>query len=90
MEAYPKWLKTVKIDVTEVKPYAQAVFRSTEDYLASLTDEDLNKDIDMSMFGMGSRKIGDFLGGMVIGHVWSIMGEISVLKGIQDLKGYPF
>lgn len=44
----------------------------------------------MSAFGMGGRKLHSVLAGMVIGHAASIMGEISVLKGIQGLKGYPF
>ncbi len=88
--AYPKWLREVKVDVAKAREYAKAVFSATEAYVGSLTDEDLQKDVDMSMFGMGTRKTGAFLTGMIIGHTWSIMGEISVLKGIQGLKGYPF
>lgn len=88
--AYPKWLKTVTIDVEKTKPYAEAIYAASEEYLAGLKDEDLEKAIDMSMFGMGSKPQGEFISGMVIGHAWSIMGEISVLKGIQNLKGYPF
>lgn len=87
---YPKWLKLVKIDMKKSNKYADVVFAATEDYIASLQDKDLEKEIDMSMFGMGKRPLGEFLTGMIIGHIWSIMGEISVLKGIQDLKGYPF
>lgn len=89
-EAFPKWLKTVKIEMPNVYEYAKAVFENSETYIASLTDKDLEKDIDMSMFGMGSRKQGDMIHMMILGHVWSIMGEIAVLKGIQGLKGYPF
>ncbi len=88
--AYPKWLKTVKVDVATLRTYAKAVYTANEKYLASLTDEDLAREIDMSMFGMGKRAVGSILGGMVIGHARDIMGEISVLKGIQNMKGYPF
>jgi hypothetical protein len=77
-------------DVEKVKPYTKAVFEATEHYVESLQDTDLEKDIDMSMFGMGSRTQGDMIHMMILGHIWSIMGEISVLKGIQGLKGYPF
>jgi len=87
---YPKWLKEVKITIPEVYEYAKAVFKSTEDYIDTLVDEDLLKNIDMSMFGMGERSQGDMIHMMILGHIWSIMGEISVLKGIQGLKGYPF
>ncbi len=87
---YPKWLREVKIDVKQAKEYANAVFKSTEDYVASLSDKDLEKEIDMSGMGMGKAKQGEFLINYISGHAASIMGEISVLKGIQGLKGYPF
>lgn len=89
-KAYPAWLKAVKIDVAKIRAYAKAVYEESETYLASLTDSDLEREIDMSMFGMGKRKTGSIIGGMIIGHARDIMGEISVLKGIQGLKGYPF
>lgn len=88
--AYPKWLKEVKIDVKTFREYAKAVFAASEEYVATLTDDDLEKDVDMSSFGMGSKKTHDFISGLISGHAYSIMGEISVLKGIQGLKGYPF
>ncbi len=88
--AYPKWLKEVQLDVKVFQKYAKAVFAESEQYIATLTDEDLQKDIDMSMFHMGQRKAYDFIANLISGHAYPIMGEISVLKGIQGLKGYPF
>lgn len=90
VEAYPKWLREVKVDLTQMEEYKKAVFSASEDYISSLTDQDLEKEIDLSAFGMGNKKLSSVLGGMVIGHCRDIMGEISVLKGIQNLKGYPF
>lgn len=89
-EAYPKWLREVKLDMKQFQEYAKAVFAETEAYVASFTDEDLEKDVDMSSFGMGSKKTHDFIANILSGHAYSIMGEVAVLKGIQDLKGYPF
>ena len=88
--AYPAWLKTVKVEIPKVHEYAKAVFTDTEKYIESLDDADLETNIDMSMFGMGERTQGDLIHMMILGHIWSIMGEIAVLKGIQGLKGYPF
>ncbi|HSW88324.1 MAG TPA: DinB family protein [Candidatus Saccharimonadales bacterium] len=88
--AYPKWLKEVKLDIKQFREYAKAVFAESEEYVASLTDADLEKDVDMSAFGMGTRKTYDFIANLISGHVYPIMGEISVLKGIQGLKGFPF
>jgi len=88
--AYPKWLKEVKVDMTQIREYAKALYSASEEYVASLTDKDLAREVDMSMFGMGKRKLGTVLGGLIIGHARDIMGEISAIKGIQGLKGYPF
>lgn len=88
--AYPKWLKEVKLDVKQFREYAQAVYKETEAYVGTLTDEDLQKDVDMSAFGMPPKKVYDFIANLISGHAYPIMGEISVLKGIQGLKGYPF
>jgi len=90
VEAYPKWLKEVKIDVEKFRDYAKAVYAESEEYIASLTDKDLEKEVDMSAMGMGTKKTYDFIAGLISGHAYSIMGEIAVLKGIQGLKGYPF
>ena len=88
--AYPKWLKEVTISIPDVYAYAKAVFATTEEYISGLEDSDLEKTVDMSMFGMGDKPQGEMIHMMILGHVWSIMGEIAVLKGIQGLKGYPF
>lgn len=88
--AYPKWLKEVRLDIKQFREYAKAVYAASEEYVASLTDADLEKDVDMSAFGMGTRKTYDFIANLISGHVYPIIGEISVLKGIQGLKGFPF
>jgi hypothetical protein len=88
--AYPKWLKEVKLDIKKFRIYTKAVFAESEEYVASLSDADLEKDVDMSSFGMGSKKAHEFIANLITGHAYPIMGEISVLKGIQGLKGYPF
>lgn len=88
--AYPKWLREVKVNLDQFRKYQEAVFSASEQYLATLNDEDLEKEIDMSAFGMGGKKLSSVIAGMINGHAHSIMGEISVLKGIQGLKGYPF
>lgn len=87
---YPRWLREVHLDMDKFQEYTKAVFAESEKYVESLTDEDLEKEIDMSSFGMGSKKAYDFIANLISGHTYSIAGEIAVLKGIQGLKGYPF
>lgn len=88
--AYPAWLRTVTVNMEAFTTYANAVFAASEAYVEQCSDKELERSVDMSMFGMGERAVHSILGGMVIGHARDIMGEISVLKGIQNLKGYPF
>ncbi len=87
---YPAWVRDVKVDLEKAKKYAKAVYAQTQDYLDTLTDSDLEKKIDMSALGMDKVDARYLLTDFIIGHAYSIAGEIAVLKGIQGLKGYPF
>ena len=82
------WSKNVKINLTELREYTKAVFAATDAYVATLKDEDLEKEIDLGTWG--KQKLSQLLFGFIIGHMCSLTGEISVLKGLQGAKGYPF
>ncbi len=89
-EAYPAWTRSVQVDLPALKEYAQAVHRSSDEYLASLTPEDLDSTLDLSAIGMGQPTLAWAFSILVIGHINNIAGEISCLKGLQGAKGYPF
>jgi hypothetical protein len=78
------------MDLPAFNAYAQAVYASIDDYLASLDDEAMERMIDLSSIGMGERKSGFVLSMILLGDTFSHCGEISCLKGLQGLKGYPF
>ncbi len=84
------WARSVKVDLPQAREYAQAVYKSTDEYLASLSAKDLEKPVDLSGFGMGQQPLSFLVGGILLQHVNSHLGEISCLKGIQGAKGYPF
>ncbi len=84
------WAKKVVVDLVAAKEYAQAVYLATDEYIASLTDEDLNKPVDLSMFGMGQVTLAWVIDRFISGHCDNLAGEIAALKGLQGLKGYPF
>jgi hypothetical protein len=88
--AYPKWLREVKLDVKQAREYAKAVYGASEAYVATLTDEDLAREIDLTDMGMEKRTLASFVSSFLIGHARECTGEISVLKGIQGLKGYSW
>ena len=84
-----EWAHRVRIDLPTTRSYAQAVQAATDAYLATLTDEDLARVLDLTSFGLGQMTIGTLLNRMVLGHIDNMTGEISVLKGLQGAKGYP-
>lgn len=83
------WGKTAQIDLAALRQYAQAVFAATDEYLASLTDADLAAEIDASAFNSGMQPRSWLLSLMLSNANWHL-GEISAIKGVQGLKGYPF
>jgi len=82
------WSHSVTIELPQIREYTKAVFAATDQYIETLTDEDMEKELDMGV--MGKDTVANVLSGLVIGHTYSLVGEISVLKGIQGEKGYPF
>src|SRR5262245_32451281 len=89
-ERYGDWTKNVKVDLGAIRQYAQAVYKNTDEYLASLTDDDLDQPIDLRALGLGNVNLAWVLNAFVIAHASNICGEISALKGVQGVRGYPF
>lgn len=86
---YGPWTRRVQIDLDALRAYAQAVFDNTDAYIASLSEEDLERKIDMSAAGMGEVPVAWVIGRLLIGHIDNECGEIACLKGIQGVRGYP-
>lgn len=80
----------LKVDLPTFRQYAQAVYTATNDYLASLSDESLSGEIDLSNAGLGQKPLSWCLNALLISHLNNMIGEISCLKGLQGAKGYPF
>ena len=73
-----------------LRQYAQAVYANSDQYLANLKPEELDRTVDMSNLGMGHPSLAWFLNTLVIIHAANMCGEISCLKGLQGARGYPF
>ncbi len=78
------------VELPLVHEYARAVFAASQDYFNSLSVADLDRNMDMSAVGFGIVPFPAWASAFVIGHLHDLMGEISALKGLQGLKGYPF
>jgi hypothetical protein len=89
-EAYAAWARRVRVDLTALKSYAEAVYAATDTYLESLADSDLDRELDLTAVGFGKQKLGWMLNLLVLNHIGTETGEISAVKGVQGAKGYPF
>jgi len=86
----PEWARAVKVDLPAFKAYAQAVYQATLDYVATLSEADLEQTRDLSQVNMGTPTVGWMFNALVAGHINNLAGEISAIKGVNGLKGYPF
>lgn len=69
--------------------YAQRVWSSTEEFLRSLTDADLEREFSMQVPGHEPviYTTGHFIRPVLLSHQWSHLGEIRYVKG---LRGWRF
>ncbi len=87
--AFPAWTKGAKINMEELKAYADKIFAISEAYVKNLTDENLQKEADLSAFGMGKSTVAFVISSIITSNLNLHTGEISAIKGVQGLKGYP-
>ncbi len=88
--AYAAWARRVQVDLPALTSYGADVYAATDAYLTTLSDADLDRELDLSGVGFGQQKLGWMLNLLLLNHVGTETGEIAVLKGIQGAKGYPF
>ena len=87
---YDEWAKRAKIDLPQLRADGQAVFKNTEEYVAGLTAEELDRELDLTNAGFGKMSLAAFITMTSVIHPSNHIGEISCLKGLQGAKGYPF
>ena len=76
---------TISLDVMQA--YAEAIKGPMLEYVDTLSDEDLDREIDTRFAGTQTIAwVLQLAGSHTIGHA----GEISAVKGTQGLKGLPF
>jgi hypothetical protein len=85
-----EWSRSLKVDLDALRRYSQAVSAATARYLETLTPADLEATRDLTSAGLGQQTVGWMLNVLVASHLNNMAGELSCLKGLQGLKGYPF
>ena len=85
-----EWVRRVEVDLDLAREYARAVYQHTDAALAELSPADLERELDLSANGLGIQTVGWCISALVTGHLHNMAGEISALKGMQGIQGYPF
>jgi hypothetical protein len=85
-----EWGRALQPDLPALRQYGQTVMADADAYLAQLGDADLDRMVDVSQAGLGMRSVSWMLNALVASHLNNMAGEISALKGVQGLRGYPF
>jgi hypothetical protein len=86
---WSEWARQLTIDLPVLRAYAHAVYARTDAFLAGLTVADLARAVDLSIVSYGQVPLPLFILTFVGGHAAMHTGEISCLKGLQGLRGYP-
>ena len=69
----------------EFMAYMDAVAKATEEYLATLNEEALER--TTTVRPLGEIRVSDAIGNMCMTHGYTHLGEIQHLRGLQGLRG---
>lgn len=82
------WSRRATLDLVALRRYGEAVYAATDEYLGSLAPEALGRPLDLSQYGFG-QQTALFILRALLANASLHTGEISCLKGLQGVKGYP-
>ena len=82
-----QWYHTVRVDVAACRAYAQTVYAQSEAFIGGVDDATLAREIQTPM---GPMSLATAFTTLVTGHCNNLAGEISAIKGVFGLRGYPF
>ncbi len=81
------WGSDATVSPSVMQAYAEAIKAPILDYIDTLSDEDLDREVDTRFAGTQTVAwVLQFVGSHTVGHA----GEISAVKGTQALKELPF
>jgi hypothetical protein len=86
-EEYRAYMRTIRVDISVLRDYAEAVVDATQSWLSCLTPKDVERQIETPF---GELQLGEALQIFLIWHLTAHCGEIASLKGCQGAMGYRF
>lgn len=86
----PEHSRRVRIELPAARDYAGAVYGASDSYLASLSDADLDRLVDMTAPGFGHVPVWWVVSRLVIGHAYEVHGEVAAAKGALGARGFTY
>ena len=80
------WGRRVRVDIPAARSYAAAVYAATDDFLAGIASDQLDRQPELAL--PGNQTLGWLIYNLLTQHAALHTGEIAVLKGLQGLAGY--
>jgi hypothetical protein len=80
-------MRSIRLDLPALHEYTEAVAEAAQDWLSSLTPEDLDRTVETPF---GERKLAEAVEVLVEWHINAHCGEIASLKGCLGAQGYGF
>jgi hypothetical protein len=87
-DRFDRWDRGITVQWERLRKYGRAVHEWLIGALDELSEDDLERPVDMSRSGLGTWKGRDLLVLHGFSHVYQHGGEIACLKGLQGAKGY--
>jgi len=81
------WGFSGEVSLEALKEYSRDVQQAALAYISSLSDADLDREVDTAFFGKQTAAFMISLAGI---HAMGHGGDMSAVKGLQGLKGLPF
>ncbi|MBK8905382.1 MAG: DinB family protein [Anaerolineaceae bacterium] len=85
---WDEWARTEETDLAALRAYALKVYEATDTFLAAADDTILDQPVDLTEVGMGLVNGAAALF-LAFTNVALHTGEISAIKGLNGLVGYP-
>ena len=79
----PDW--DIKMDLPLFREYAAAVYKTTDEYLSSASDADLDRVVDLGF--APAMPVSSFVANILAWHAATHQGEVSALKGVTGVNG---
>jgi hypothetical protein len=84
---HPPEIRETCVDLAMLRKYEKVVVAANQDWLTSLTPEDLERKVETPI---GELNLAQMIESFIVWHINAHCGEISALKGCQGARGYPF